>query len=149
MMHMKKWVLAGIAILAVAAITIPEFKDKVRQKEGPTASPVNSTTSGSLSDAGFSFGITELSRDGKIVLFTIPRDAHALEKKADAVVLSGLYDSGKAKSGECPVVQSTAVSKTVENYNPITGKAHVKALFDDEALARSAIEQGCLLINDP
>lgn len=99
--------------------------------------------------AAFSFGVTDLKVSGNIVTFTIPKDAHALEKKADAVELSGLYDQARADPGECPLVQSTEVSKSVLDYDPFSGKAHVKAEFDDPKMAAAAVDQGCVLIHDP
>ena len=59
-----------------------------------------------------------------------------------------MYDVAKNKKTGCAFVDSTKVDKTVESYNPISGKAEIKAEFDDKADAEKAVEAGCLVIDD-
>lgn len=103
----------------------------------------------SFGKAAFSFGVTDLEQNGNIVTFTIPKDARHLDEQADAVQVSGLYDLARGKPSECPLVESTAVSKTVEDYDMMSGRATVKANFDDPKMAAAALDKGCLLVNDP
>lgn len=143
--HYKYYAIAGvlIAVAGIATVFTQTYADY-------TTGPQQAEQADNRTDtkAEFSFAVTELSRNGPDVTFTIPENARELDKKADSVVVSGLYQGDKMKS-DCPLVQSTDVSKSIEDYNPMTGKARIKAHFDDEALAKEAIEKGCLLINDP
>ena len=149
-MHFKKsGILVGLAVFGITASAYGFFWTESPSAEKPSSkSQASKSASAPIDKAAFSFEITDIKRDGNIVSFTIPENARALEKKADAVVLSGLYTGGKNKD-DCPVVQSTDVSKSVENYSPISGKARVSADFDGEAMAKAAEKSGCLLINDP
>jgi hypothetical protein len=118
--------------------------------EGDKAGASETANTAPLNKAGFSFAITDIEREGNVVSFTIPKDARALEAKADTFVLSGLYAADqKTAKEDCPVVQSNAVNETVQDYNAFNGKARVTADFDDEETAKAAEESGCLLINDP
>lgn len=108
------------------------------------------SASAPLSHAGFAFGIADIARKGHIVTFTIPENARTLERRANAYVVSGLYALDREiDKRHCPVVQSHAVDDTVEHYSPGSGRARVKAVFEDEKTAKAAEEKGCLLINDP
>lgn len=98
--------------------------------------------------AEYAFAVQNITRDGKIVRFTIPENAREIDKQADAVRLSGLYTNAKP-SKPCPVVSSYDVSKDVKDYNLFSGKADITATFDDEAVAKAATDSGCLLIDDP
>ena len=103
----------------------------------------------SFGKAAFSFGIDDLHQDGNIVTFTIPADARHLDEQADAGEVSGLYDLKRGKPSECPLVESTAVSKKIEHYDMMSGRAQIRAHFDDPNMASAAINKGCLLIHDP
>lgn len=103
----------------------------------------------SFKKAAFSFGITEIEHNNNKISFTVPKDARNLDKKADAVVVSGLYDTARAEPTKCPFVDSTEVSKDIKNYDPFTGRARIIATFDDPAMAKAAYDTGCLLVNDP
>ena len=143
-------IITGLAVLVIGVVLVTQsYGSYTTAPDSNNPSLIEGEPTQKFETAAFSFGVTELNRTGSDVTFTIPKDARVLEEKADAVVVSGLYDSQKEKPVECPLVESTAVEKSVENYNPITGEAQVKAHFDDEAVAQAAIEQGCLLINDP
>ena len=147
-MHFKKsGILIGLLVFGMAAGAYGFFwaENPSLQKSG---SKPRTDDSAPIDKAAFAFEITDIRRDGNIVSFTIPENARALEKKADAVVLSGLYTGGRNKD-DCPVVQSDAVSKSVEKYSPMSGKARVSANFEDEDMAKAAEASGCLLINDP
>lgn len=116
-----------------------------------TASPVmaQSVKEESFKLASFSFGITEIEHNDNKISFTVPKDARSLDKQADAVLVSGLYDTGRAAPTKCPLVESTEVSKDIKNYDPFTGRARIIATFDDPAMAKAAYDTGCLLVNDP
>jgi|GEM_PF-6319031 len=102
----------------------------------------------SFGKAAFTFGVKDLKLDNNIVVFTIPADARHLDEQADAVEVSGLYDLSRGEPSECPLVESTAVSKSVEHYDMMSGKAEVKARFDDPKMAAAAVNKGCLLVHD-
>ena len=144
--------IVGVAALLGAIIATAAVRSDggyIKSTNKGLSQSTRGESSENFESAGYSFAVTDLARNGSDVTFTIPENAHEQEKKADAVVVSGLYDRPKKNSDECPLVQSTAISKSVIDYKPISGKAQVKAHFDDEAIAKAAIEQGCLLINDP
>lgn len=145
MKHKKSTLFIGLFLVALTAALVAYISTGLHSNPAG-AGEIHEIAS--LDRASFKFAITDIEREGNVVSFTIPEDARALEKKADAVVLSGLYVAGES-SADCPVVQSTAVDKSVDKYNPISGKARVTANFDDENLAKAALEKGCLLINDP
>ena len=151
MKHKKTVLITTLAVVALAAGGFAYFSGYVSASE-PKASTTKTAVNGDyapVDSASFAFQITDISRKGNIVSFTIPKDARALEEKADAVVLSGLYTEGARNSKECPIVQSDDVDDSVEDYSPMSGKARVKATFADESMAKAAHEAGCLLINDP
>lgn len=150
-MRISKRIIGGALLAGVIVATAIVRSDGgyIKSASKVQSHPTSGESSENFESAGYSFAVTDLARNGSDVTFTIPENAHEQEKKADAVVVSGLYDRPKKNSDECPLVQSTAISKSVIDYEPISGKAQVKAHFDDEAIAKAAIEQGCLLINDP
>lgn len=148
MKYKKSAIFAGSLMAVLAAGAIAYFADGSLGKDPKSTGASATSETAALEKASFKFAIMDIERNGNLISFTIPEDARTLEKKADAVVLSGLYVSG-AHSQDCPVVQSDAVDKSVENYSPMSGKARVTANFDDENMAKAALEKGCLLINDP
>ena len=134
-----------LIILAIAGVGYARYAPS----EGSKSGAGTDEAAAPIEKAEFSFAIQDISRSGNVVSFTIPENARQLEKKADAVVLSGLYANDQKKSEECPVVQSTAVDTSPEDYDLMSGRARVNATFDKEEDARAAEEAGCLLINDP
>jgi hypothetical protein len=101
-----------------------------------------------LSKAEYKFGIREIKQYRNTVTFVIPEGARKHQQKGDAVNLSGIYAVDKTPAETCPVVDSREVRKDVQQYDPFKGKARVLATFDDAAIAKSAAEAGCLLIED-
>ncbi len=102
----------------------------------------------SLKDTQYAFAVENLKQDKEKVTFTIPKNAHSEQKKSDSVELSGMYTGSKDSSRLCPVVDSHYVSKKVDSYNPMSGRAEVTATFKDPALATRAIKSGCILVRD-
>ncbi len=102
----------------------------------------------SLDQAQAIVEVVDLAMDGNIISFTIPEDARAQDEEASAVTVSGIYATDKGNTEDCPVLSSTEVSKDVQDYEPMSGKAHIKATFDDEAAAQEVFDKGCLVIND-
>lgn len=143
----KNIIIAGLFIIVLgvgyAAFAVPrEHSDAIPHEDKEAAA------SPSLAEAEFSFQVTDIKRNGKVVSFTIPKDAHAVEDKADAVLVSGMYVGDKGEHTECPLVESTAVDDKVEDYDPFSGKARVNATFTDEEMAKEATDKGCVLIRD-
>lgn len=134
--------------IALAAFVMPREKAdaSIQEKQEIPAEPDQS----SLSRAQFSFPVTEIALHDNVVSFTIPRDAHEMEEKADSVVLSGMYVADAAGDhSACPIVQSSEVDDQLQEYDPFSGKARVNAVFENASVARQAYEKGCLLVEDP
>ncbi len=101
-----------------------------------------------LSTAEYKFGIRDISQYKNTVTFVIPKNAREHQKKGDAVTMSAIYALDQKAADTCPVVDSHNVRKDLQQYEPFSGKARVKATFDDAAKAKQAAESGCLLIRD-
>src|SRR5688572_5728738 len=99
-----------------------------------------------LSKAEYKFGIRDIKQYRNTVTFVIPEGARKHQQKGDEVVLSGIYAIDAAPAQACPVVDSRAVRKDVQQYQPISGKARIVATFDDMEIAKRAAEANCLLI---
>lgn len=143
----------GLAAIAVVALVLWGMRDMSAPERQTSRNAEKSSSSEPLPDqalskAGYTFPVNNIRLSGNQVSFTIAENAREYDKKADAVVLSGMYAGDKGHSDTCPVVDSHFVDKEVEHYSPTSGKADVIATFDDASVARAAVEKGCLLIQD-
>lgn len=103
---------------------------------------------GAYSDASAEIPITNVSRSGNKVTFTIPQDARQKDEEADKVDITVLFKENADKDGKCPLVKSTSIDKSTEDYDPMSGKATIIATFASEEMAKTAEESDCLLIRD-
>lgn len=136
--------IATVVLLGFAAVA-PLIGAKTSGLD-TTAKPTDVST-GSFKTAGVIFPIDGVSRSGDTVSFTITENARELDKKADTVEISAMQKTGTSPS-DCPLIKSTSIDKTVNNYNPISGSANISAKFASVEMATAAADADCLLIRD-
>ena len=116
------------------------------------ASNANGAQEGTLEDVELSkaktvTGIENVSLDGKTVNFTIPEGAKDFDESSQGA-LAGMYDVSRDQKSGCLQVPSTVVSKEVKDYDMVSGQAKIVAHFDNPDDAKTAVDAGCLLIDD-
>ena len=107
----------------------------------------NQADAHSIEGASVTKAVTNISKNGNAISFTIPSDAREFDDAAQGTT-SAIYDSARGKPSDCPVVPSTKVSKDVGDYDALSGKAEVTANFDDAGTANDVYRAGCLIIDD-
>jgi len=139
MKHNIFMILAGVGVLFAFSAC-----DRSQQQSDEKS---ESESAHSIEGADVTKAVTNISKSGKTISFTIPSDGRAFDDAAQGTT-SAIYDSAKGKPDDCPKVSSTEVSKEVGDYDAISGKAEITATFDDQEMADKVYTAGCLIIDD-
>lgn len=135
-----------IAILGLSVFAKTTISTKAEAHTGSIADRV--IKQDEFSKAEVIFPIDNVKRDKNVITLTITENARNLEDWSQKVDISAMKKVSANNISTCPMINSKAIDKKVNSYNPITGSAEISATFITTKIAKAAESADCLLIRN-